>query len=128
MNEQNDDGTKKRAHLEKLAESKIVTKGVLVAREALADEPEYPEDLAYLLDWTRLLYGRSGAHMGGLNPLSTVVVANWAELMDISLHPFEFEALLMIDAAMLFNSSEKENEAEEPEERIHPVWPDKKVH
>lgn len=73
-----------------------------------------------------MLHGRSGAHMSGLNPLSPVVVAKWAELMDISLHPFEFEALLYIDAAM-FESSSKEKEDEEvPRERVHVAWPERK--
>ncbi len=92
--------------------------------------PHYPEHLEYLLDWVETLYGRSGANMAGANPLSPVVLAEWAKLMDIDLHPFEVEAVLLLDSIMIYAGSDAEAKEQpttvEEANMRHKAWPDKK--
>jgi hypothetical protein len=68
---------------------------------ARLDVPEIPACVEYLRDWSYELYGRSGIGMGGLMPLSYSTIADWSRLKDIHPKPYEIEALIAIDAAML---------------------------
>jgi hypothetical protein len=70
-----------------------------VARwEAELAGPPVPPALQYLLEWLDELFGRSGATMDGLAPLSYTTVRAWAELTDRCPRPHEVQALLMLDA------------------------------
>lgn len=59
--------------------------------------PEIPPALRYLLGWLDGLYGRSGATMDGLAPLSPVVLEAWARLMGVHVLPHEVTALDYLD-------------------------------
>lgn len=60
--------------------------------------PPAPDALAYLLQWSWELYGRSGIGMHGFAPLSFTTIRDWATLTDRAVEPHEVHALLMIDA------------------------------
>ncbi|KKL24374.1 hypothetical protein LCGC14_2415940, partial [marine sediment metagenome] len=62
--ERAEDGSTMREHWEVAA-----AQGSAKAAESLT-APPFPEDLAYMWDWTLELHGRSGVNMAGLNPLS----------------------------------------------------------
>ncbi len=71
------------------------------AMEALAelDGPPAPVALAYLLQWSRELYGRSGVGMNGLAPLAFSTIRDWARLTQRGhIAPHEVHALLLLDA------------------------------
>lgn len=87
-----------RDHFEVAAE-----RGSLYAGYVLASQPELPEDVEYLVDIARTLFGRSGVGMAGASPLSPLVLEAYARLADIQeVHPWEFEALLILDAALAY--------------------------
>jgi len=81
-------------------------------------------EIMYLLDWAQALYGRSGATMGGLAPLSYGTIRDWATLMEIDVMPLEVQALVWLDAVM----RNPEPVEPEPEERApaQDAWPEKK--
>ncbi len=89
-------GKSQRSHLEGLA-----VKGHAKAIEALQG-PEYPPELHYLRMWAAELHGKSGVGMNGLNPLTYTTVADWSRLKGVKPEPHEVEALLTLDAVMLF--------------------------
>jgi hypothetical protein len=64
--------------------------------------PEYPHELEYLRGWTSEMFGRSGASMSGLLPLSFTTIAAWSELKGVSVEPHEVDALIQLDSAMLY--------------------------
>jgi hypothetical protein len=90
------DSAPNRAHWEKLARG-----GDAQAKRALAI-PDWPLELAYLWDTASELHGRSGVGMGGLMPLSYTTIADYSRLKDVYFKPHEIEALIAIDAAMLY--------------------------
>lgn len=59
--------------------------------------PDVPPALEYLLGWLNGLYGRSGATMDGLAPLSPLVLEAWARLMGVRVLPHEVSALDYLD-------------------------------
>ena len=59
--------------------------------------PPMPACLAYLEDWSRALFGRSGEGMGGAAPLSPLVVESWARMSGYVIAPHELDALLVLD-------------------------------
>lgn len=62
------------------------------------DGPPVPPALAYLLQWSWELHGRSGVSMDGLAPLSFTAVRDWAVLTEREIDPHEVQALLLLDA------------------------------
>ena len=108
------DGSTMREHWE--------ASGSAVARAKL-EAPEFPEDLAYLWDWTLELHGRSGVSMAGLNPLTYQTLDAWARLLERDPMPHEVEALILLDSAL--RPVEDKPEAEEVKET--PAWPTRKV-
>lgn len=90
--------------------------------------PECPEEAVYLVDYASELFGRSGASMAGLLPVSHQEMVAWAQAMDVRLEPWEFAAIRMLDAARLYPDDQAEEaEGVEPEARkVHqpdvPVW------
>jgi hypothetical protein len=96
------DGTVPRQHLLGLVKRwKDATDPVQVARraqwEAELDGPPVPPALAYLLEWLDELYGRSGATMDGLAPLSYSTMQAWAALTGRHPLPHEVQALMLLD-------------------------------
>jgi hypothetical protein len=83
-------------------------KGHRESIEALTP-PEFADGLEYLLGWANELHGRSGVGMSGAAPLSYPTLQAWAGLMGRDPAPYEVEALMMLDAAML-NPGEPESE------------------
>lgn len=120
-----EDGATLRDHLERSAES-----GSAIARAHLV-EPEYPDELTYLLNWAYALVGRSGAGMAGLAPLSHAEVQAWALLTDARPEPWEIGALMELDAALRWRP---DDEAEKPppeaprEQRVERAWPERNRH
>lgn len=96
-------------------------------KEASAElvERECPECMEYLVRWARQLHGRSGVSMSGLLPLSYTTIADWARLTDTDVDPLEVDALMQLDAAMLYPEEPKEDG--EPEVKPTPAWPTKKA-
>jgi hypothetical protein len=82
-----------------------------------------PEEVAYLYDWARELFGRSGVSQVGLCPLSHTEIAAWARLTDRNVEPYEVTALIAIDAVMRTDETEKT----EPEPPRDEAWPEKKT-
>jgi hypothetical protein len=61
----------------------------------------------HLVELARTLYGRSGISFGGANPLSPLVVESYVRQMELGpLHPWEFEALLILDAALSYKETD----------------------
>lgn len=87
---------------------------------------EYEPDFEYLLEWTKLLHGRSGAGFSGFSRLSPSVLAEWSRMMDISLHPLEIEALMYLDDVLLVDEQKEDEEERVDEtplvERSYPEW------
>ena len=112
-----DDGSTLRDHLEEK-----LRRGHTKALERL-EGPEPPVEVLYLLEWAQALYGRSGATMGGLAPLSYGTIRDWAALMEIDVTPLETQALMWLDAVM------RNPEPDEPEPVVRDVsddaWPEK---
>jgi len=103
--------------------------GNKAAIEFFETEPVVPDEVRYLLGWLDMLYGRSGAHMSGLNPLTYTTIESWQRSMDIQeLSPMEVEALLILDAARMFEyTPEADKEEEAPiVPRVYPQWPTRK--
>lgn len=96
------DGATRRSHLEHAA-----ARGVEAAQQAL-EGPELPEPLRYLYEWVMEVHGRSGVDMSGLSPLTYQTIAVWARLMDRRPRPHEVEALLTLDAVLLFPDAVEE--------------------
>ncbi len=118
------DGTPAREHYRFLAE-----KGRQDAIDML-EGPECPVDLMYLYNFAIELHGRSGAGMGGLNPLSHTELRNWSDLTGWSLDPHEVEALMALDSVMRHPPKEEETKKEPVNEhapRQVSAWPTKKV-
>ena len=112
-----DGGATQRDHWELAA-----AQGSTVARAKL-EAPEFPEELAYMWDWTTELHGRSGVNMAGLNPLSYGTIDAWGRLTDRVLTPHEVEGLILLDAA-LRPPDDVKSEPDEPAEV--PAWPEPK--
>lgn len=57
--------------------------------------------MEYLVEWAKTLYGRSGSGLSGVMPVSICEIESFARQMDIApLHPWEVEALLVLDGAL----------------------------
>lgn len=84
-------------------------------------QPEPPECMEYLADWAFALYGRSGASMEGLAPLSFQTVEAWGRLMGIEPDPLEVQALMVLDAVI--RKPETEEVAEAEVEEADTSWP-----
>lgn len=96
--------------------------------QAKLDSAPFPDVLAYLWEWVIALHGRSGVGMGGLAPLSYATIAAWAKLTGQRPLPYEVEALMALDAALLSKGEVAESvEAEEAEQVVTPAWPTKKA-
>ncbi|MGW8180731.1 MAG: phage tail assembly chaperone [bacterium] len=62
-----------------------------------------PDEVEYLVEWARTLHGRSGSGFSGPALLSPSEIESYTRQMDIApLHPWEFEALMVLDAAFLY--------------------------
>lgn len=59
-----------------------------------------PDELRYLYNWARELYGRSGVGMGGMNPLAYSTLESWGRLTGRRPSPLEVEALLALDSVL----------------------------
>jgi hypothetical protein len=77
-------------------------RGIASAIERLSGGPECPEHLAYLLDWTGQLHGRSGMTDHGPAPLSWPTVAAWSQFSGLVPEPCECDALFTLDGVLLF--------------------------
>lgn len=92
----------------------------------MENEPEYPEDGDYLIQWAFRLHGRSGATINGLAPLSYTAIESWSNLNGIlGLLPEEVDALIYLDDILLGHESLEAEEAVVVE-REHLPWPKKK--
>lgn len=97
-------GATQEAHWRALAK-----RGDRTALRALSG-PEFPESLRYLWRISETVRGRSGAHMGGLNPVSPCVLREHLNFMGQDLEPHEYEAVLALDAiALTADSKESDN-------------------
>lgn len=68
--------------------------------------------MEYLAELATTLYGRSGISFGGVVPLSPLVVESYVRQMDMGeLHPWEFEALLVLDAALAYKEDANTEES-----------------
>lgn len=85
-----------RAHLEISAR-----KGSKAARREL-ERYQLPDEVLYLWNWAYELYGRSGAHMNGLNPVSYTTIQAWAAMTGHRPTSLEVEALIQLDTAMMY--------------------------
>lgn len=83
-------------------------RGVKRAIEKL-EGPPFPDVLMYLYDWIGELYGRSGAGMAGVNPLTYGTIADWARLTGRDLQPHEVHALITLDAVLRHPEPPKED-------------------
>jgi hypothetical protein len=70
--------------------------------------PDYPPELDYLRSWVRELHGRSGVGMSGLSPLTYSTIADWARLKGFVPEPHEVDALIALDAVMLYPGKREE--------------------
>lgn len=117
------DGTTLRDHLEASARAGSN------ASAAQLVEPDFPDELGYLLVWANALVGRSGAGMAGLAPLSHAEVMAWAALSDTRPEPWEVGALMELDAALRWREPDEE---EKPAEKgqaapaMERAWPTRK--
>ncbi len=59
--------------------------------------PDHPEQMEYLLDWSRELVGRSGVGMDGLAPLTWEAIDAWARRTGRNPTPDECSALMLLD-------------------------------
>ena len=118
-NKRADDGSRVRDHLEHAARN-----GSEYAIAQLR-APEFPEELAYLWDWTLELHGRSGVNMAGLNPLSYETIDAWGRLTDRQPTPTEVEGLILLDTALRSEAKAEEPEPDTPTPA--PAWPTRKV-
>lgn len=118
-----ENGSLRRDHLEYGAE-----RGVQAALEALAAEPVFPEEIEYLMDWAKLLFGRSGVGFAGLAPLTFTTLESFEKIMDVKLSPLEAEGLIVLTDALLNLGPEKEPSQKEQgkEAKPTPKWPSKK--
>ena len=117
-----DDGHTLREHL--LASAKRGSEYAQGVLNELVECPQLMED--YVL-WAYQLHGRSGVGMAGVAPLSYTNVEAWMRLMDISLEPYEIDALMVLDAAMIAGRSKRgTDEEEESQEQKVTAWPDRK--
>lgn len=66
--------------------------------EEILAGPECPPAMKYLLDWLDELYGRSGATMDGLAPLSWPSIESWARMTRRSPLYHEIMALMLMDS------------------------------
>jgi hypothetical protein len=112
------DGSSERDHLEAAAD-----RGNEAAIKAL-EGPPVPEEVAYLKRWAVELYGRSGIGMSGLAPLTYSTLESWMRLKGVVLEPYEVEALMAIDMAMMPDMDAKKEP--EPAPTHSGAWPDKK--
>lgn len=71
------------------------------ALKALDHGPEKPSSVAYLYDWSRNLFGKSGLGEAGFAPLTYTTVKHWADLTGNEPEPHEVEVLFWLDAIML---------------------------
>src|ERR1041385_676644 len=91
----NEDGVTKRAELEASAKN-----GKPLARERLV-LPDIPEDVEYLLDWSKALVGRSGVGgMGGIAPLTWECLRAWSAVTGNVVTQAEASALMLLDGAL----------------------------
>lgn len=96
------------------------------ALKELGNEPEYPDEITYLVEWAQNLHGRSGVGMGALAPLSFREVEAWARLMDIGgLEPYEIEGLMILDGAMS-DTRDKDFDDEVLKNNPPRAWPQRK--
>ncbi len=96
--------------------------------QAKLDSAPFPDSVAYLWEWVVALHGRSGVGMGGAAPLSYSTVEAWAKLTGHRPLPYEVEALMVLDAAMMSKGDvATSDEADEPEQVVTPAWPAKKT-
>lgn len=123
MNAKQKDGATLRDHAESSARG-----GSEAAIRALT-EPDFPDELGYLLTWAHSLVGRSGVGMAGLAPLSHAEVVAWAALTDSRPEPWEIDALMEIDAALRWRESDedesKPDEAPAAQKPV-PAWPERR--
>lgn len=68
--------------------------------------PPCPRELEYLLVWVYELHGRSGVGQASLNPVSHAEIAAWAWLTHRRPSAEEVNALIQLDAALLFPNAE----------------------
>jgi hypothetical protein len=94
------------------------------------EPPPCPEGAEYLVGWAYQLWGRSGAGMAGLAPLSHTEIAAWARLTGNDPDPLEVEALIVLDRVLLEpDSAAEQTKEEEPQPIVRveaPAWPAKK--
>jgi len=99
-------------------------RGSLGALKILAEAPECPQEFMYLVEWAQSLHGRSGVGATTVALLSHQEVMAWQSLTRIGeLHPWEVEALMLLDAALFGPDEDDEESVEELPER---PWPKRK--
>jgi len=94
MNARLPDGSTQRELFQRQAD-----KGMASAIVALKG-PEVPEGFEYLYGWAHELYGRSGAGMDGVVPLTYATIEYWRRLTGNRPRPREVRALLVLDGAL----------------------------
>ena len=96
----------------------------------LAKEPDCPEAITYLVEWSFDLYGRSGVGLEGVAPLSNTELVHWSFLRGVRLEPYEVEALMTFDRILRNPEKERntgESELVERELTQQPQWPKRRV-
>jgi hypothetical protein len=89
--------------------------------------PPYPTELDYLYRWALALHGRSGVGMTGVAPLSPVVVESWARQTHRRVDAMEFDALMLVDAALRAPVDMDEPPTTGTVESSASAWPTKKA-
>jgi len=97
MHKRVEEGSTQQAHLEMAA--RMGHPGAEWAKRQL-EEPEFPEELAYLWDWHTELSLARGEGFSGAAALTYTDIEAWTRLMDTHPEPHEVQALLILDAAI----------------------------
>lgn len=72
----------------------------------LEELPELPPEYQYIWEWFWQLAQGRGSNGFGLNPLSYLEIASWAQLNAVELLPWEAKALRTIDACYLHSQKD----------------------
>lgn len=75
------------------------------------------------MEWTYALYGRDGADMSGVHPVSNREIEAFARLRCLSLDPVDVEALVALNAALCYPDDATGSAAEQEKEQHVPDIP-----
>lgn len=100
--------------------------------QAALQAPDVPEEFDYLRQWSGQLFGRSGAGMSGVAPLSPSEIESWSRITGNAVTPAEVEALLFLDSVrrdptIVDRQDVDVDEAPAPKLSAAQRWPTKKV-